>query len=397
MSTTAAGTAPVPVQSEPKVTTPPAPQAPAPKDTFLDLVNSAKSPAELRAAAERLRTLQKPPVNPPIPPQPDESGAGPTPAPKVEKPAEPAAPAEPTAPETPAEPATPSEEPTAAPEEPTTPPASEEDDDTPGDDITPTKAGRNRLPLNEDDEVGRMAAAFKRRNRDWTLEQALEAAKAKLGKNKPAEPAAAPAKPKSNMPETVDEVNAKIAELRAQKRTAATELRIDDVASLDDQIFDLAQHRESLQRQAERQETQQAAAYERQFAESEAKAADLYEFASNPESPGGRRMLEIDQALEDTGDPRFHSPNKPLLIAQMVAAELNIAPKSKKSAAVAPKPAAPAPGTPAPGKPKSQVIPGGDSRTAPAAPAKNEIDTLIAAARTPAEVLALHKRLGISQ
>ncbi len=77
------------------------------------------------------------------------------------------------------------------------------------------------------------------------------------------------------------------------------------------------------------QEEQRAIAdYNRQFDASQSRAEALYEFARDANSPGGKRMLEIDATLRANNDPLYCDPNKPLIIAQMVAKEMGIAPKS---------------------------------------------------------------------
>jgi len=73
---------------------------------------------------------------------------------------------------------------------------------------------------------------------------------------------------------------------------------------------------------------QQAAAYNQQLAAAKAKAAALYDFVGKPGSVGGRRMLEIERQMAVNNDPRYYDPNMPLIIAEMVAKEMHVAPKS---------------------------------------------------------------------
>ena len=353
---------------------------------------AAKTPGELRAATEKLRQAQQ--AKPPTPKVSAEEAAeaGNTPAataPKAEAPVT----AQPTATEeTPVEvPATveTTEEATATPATEETPEARTEDDDEDDSSVTPSTAKKLRLQLPEKDEVGRLAVSYLKRNRDWTLEQATAAAKEHLGLNKPE--AQATTKPKSDLPETVEATNQTITELRALKKQAAQELRTEDVATLDDKILDLTQHRSDLQRQAERDQVKQATVYDQQFVASEARAVELFEFAGKPESPGGKRMVEIEEALRETDDPRYYAANKPLLIAQMVAAEMNIPPRSKKVVAPA-KPAAPAPAPAA----KKGILPGGDSRSTPIVkPQVSEAESRISKISSMQELQAEMKRLGL--
>lgn len=392
-----AGSAPTPAPAaEPTpVVSPVTPQAPtssltSANEEFKRVAAAAKTPAELRQAIEVLRQAQQAKPTQPTPAKAEDGNeAAPAPAtPPSEPIVEPAAPSEapPAAPEgdTPAEPTPEPETPTPA-----EPPADldevDRDDDSP---VTATTAKRARVQLPENDELGRLTVSFQKRNRDWTLEQAMTAAKEKLGLNKPADPAAPPP-PESTLPKTVDAVNQAIADLRAQKKAAAAELQTERVAELDDQIFDLAQHRTQLERQEEKQVVQQAQAYERDFTKSEARAVELFEFAGKPDSPGGKRMIEIEEALRETGDPRWHDPNKPLLIAQMVAREMNIPPRSKKAAAPAPAAA------PATAQPKKQVLPTGASRTTPVTAPVNETAKRFEGIKTMKDLQEVYRSLGI--
>ena len=346
----------------------------------------------MRAAAELLRQSIQPPANQPLPKNPDEQ-AGQTPAPTPEAPAaETPAPVDPSAPaaETPE---TPAETP-PAPETPETPaPAKGEGEEDPDGgesptEVTPLKADRIRLRVAKDDEVGRLAAAYKARNQDWTLEQAIDAAKTKLGLNKPTDPAAPPA-PKSDLPESIEAVDAEIRKIFADKATAADELRLGDMNKLDERLWKLRDHREGLKQEAARNEIAQARHYQRDFEASEKRAAEMYEFMAQPDSPAGKRAAEIDEAFRATGDERYDAPDKPELIAKIVAREMGLAPKSKLPA---PAPKAAAPAAPAP---KKQVLPAGGGRTAPVAPAPNAIDAKITGVRTLSELKALNRELGI--
>jgi hypothetical protein len=65
-------------------------------------------------------------------------------------------------------------------------------------------------------------------------------------------------------------------------------------------------------------------------------------------------MVEIEAELLANDDPLYYSPDKPLKIAQMVAAEKNIAPR-KKGAPTTPVKPAPAPAA------KKQILPNGST------------------------------------
>jgi hypothetical protein len=227
-----------------------------------------------------------------------------------------------------------------------------------------------RLPP-DDDKVGRLALALIKRNKDLKLADAVIQAKAKLGIEEPKAavetPKETPAEePTNGLPKTVSEVDAKLKELRSQRKALTTDLKFDEAAELSDQIEDLLAHKGTLERKSEREAAEQEATaraeYERGFVASEKRASELYDFAADPNSEGGKRMKEIDDFYRDNNDPLYNSPNKPLVIAQMVARELRIAPKIPNAKKAAPAKAAPPPATP---KPKSVLPEGGAATTAP--------------------------------
>jgi hypothetical protein len=325
-------------------------------------ISSLKDPRDVK---QLLRELQQP-AAPKAPPEEKPAEAAPAAeAPATEKPAEgvETSPAE----SEPAPEVTPAEQP----EEPETEDGSTEADGP----VQPATARRLRLQLPPDDKVGRLAAALLQRNRDMPMEEAMAKARDQLGIKTPEAAPAPPPKPKSDLPETIEGVDSALENLETERVRALTALEFENVAKIDSTMRRLDRQRIVLEKDAERQQMEQAASYDRGFASSESQAISLYEFASNPESPGGKRMLEIEADLKANNDPLYASPDKPLKIAQMVASELNIAPKRKGAPAPAQKAAAPA--APAP---KKQVLPSGGSTTTP--PATNT---------PPADVLRVNK------
>lgn len=402
MSTTPArGTPEQPAVATVPAAAPAAPASSLQQPTFEQRVAAAKTPAELRAIkAEALPAMQHT-----LKTKPREfDGKQPTaetPAAPAEKPATtteeatPATPEEPTAEET-------TEETTSAGENPETEqpgPAAEEESE-PGEEddggdgpVEPISGKRTHLRLPKDDKVGRLAAALMKRNKDMGWEEATERARKELGIKNPSTTADEPATPESTLPKTVEETNAQIARLRDERRKANSEVRFEDASDLSNQIEDLIQHRFSLERQEEKRASSEEAAYNRDFSASEKRANELYEFAGKPESPGGKRMREIEAELKENEDPLYYSPNKPLKIAQMVAAELNIAPRKKGAPAAPVKAAAPAPGAP---PAKKQILPGGGSKTTP--PPINQppaINAEVQKVQSPGEWRAFKKKHGL--
>lgn len=357
-----------------------------------DRARSAKSPADIRAIIRDAKNAKPAtPVQeaPPAPP------AGETPAAEAAPAAE--APEGETAPEE-----------TAAAEgeaATTETPASETEAAPTGDDgdegdgpVSPSTAKKLRLRLPENDQVGRLAAALLQRNRDWTLGEAYAAAQKQLGvkpeQQQAAEtPKADPAKPA--LPTSIEAVDQAIENFEAEREKALTELRFEDVAKIDRQIRTHDRHRLNLEREAERTEAKRAAEYSKAFEASDAKAVELYPQAADPESPFGQRMREIESEMETLGDPLFNSPDKPLKIAQMVAAEMNIAPRRKGTPVAPAKAAAPAT-APTPAKPK-QVLPSGGSRTAPAPNPTTAIQSQVAGIKSVHEIRKFLKTVGASR
>ena len=235
--------------------------------------------------------------------------------------------------------------------------------------------------------------AFMQRNRDWTLDQAMDAARNKLGiktQQETAQPeATTPATP--SLPTTPQEVDAAIKQLRADRAKAQTELRFEDVEAASNKIEDLLYHKVTLERQADQRAVQERTTYDATFQSSEKRAIELYPDAANAESEFGKRMIEIEQALEETADPLFHDPNKPLIIAQMAARDLRVPPRRKGAPAAPAKPAAPVAT-----QPKKGVVPSGSSRTT--APVANQPPAIVQeakAVRNISDLRAVYKKLGI--
>jgi len=295
----------------------------------------------------------------------------------------------PTEPETAAEAETTTDETTTPEPEAATAETEEEgeDGDSP---LEPFAGDRLRLRFAAEDKVGRLAATFLKRNRDLTMEEALVRAKKQLGIKDERE--ATPATTEPQLPQTVEEVDAQIKQLRADRKKAYSDLKFEDASDLDEKIEDLISHRGEIKRQADTRQAEQAAEYDRTFDTSAAKAADLYPNSADPNSEFGKRMIEIERHLKANDDPLYHSPQKPLKIAQMVAAELNIAPRRKGAPAPA-KAAAPAP-TAAPAK-KNVLPAGGSKTTVSVVPQKPAIDQRVEGIKSLHDLRNLHKELGL--
>jgi hypothetical protein len=356
------------------------------QDTFKQQAESARTPADVRKAIEQMKGLPKTPAKPVTQTPPEV-------APVEEAPAE-------VAPE--ATPETSEETPTTEPgDEPVTPPAdqpmdteTDEGDDGGEGPITPVAGKRAHLRLAETDQVGRLAASYMKRNRDMPMEEAVAKARAQLGISTDTTQAAATPKegPKSSLPKTTQEVDSLMEAKFSEYEKAMTEVRFEDAAKINREIHQLNMHRSTIERSAEREQAQAAQRYESDFSASEKRATDLYPAASDEASPFAKRMAQIDADLKRNGDPLYARADKPLVIAQMVAAELKIAPRNKNATPAAKAPAAVPQQNSAP---KKGVVPSGSSRTVPPATNQPAVDPEITGIRTQADLRKQFKRLGI--
>lgn len=264
--------------------------------------------------------------------------------------------------------------------------------------VTPISSNKARLTLKEDDKVGRLAASFKHRNRDWTLEQCLDAAKSQLGiKPNGDKPAAEDKKPDPNadLPQTVEAIDAAADALQTERDKALAELKFDEVAKMDRTLRRLDRHRLNVERDGQAKAQQAVTVYENNFDASTKRAVELYDFASKPESPLGKRMVEIEEALKEADDPLYYSPDKPLKIAQMVATENNIAPRKKGAPAAKPADKPAVKPTEKAAEVKKGILPGGDSRTKPVATQKTGVEAEIPGISTLKDLRATYKKLGL--
>ena len=372
-----------PAQTVPPVAAQPAASSSTVQESFNSTVKSVKSPAEVRAAIQEMtRVLPKPGARPPVvqqpTPEPVAVEATPAPAPEVTTPpASEETPASDVGSEQPLETAPPADQPLPT----------EEDDGGEGP-VTPLTGKRAHIRVPEG-EVDKLAMAYLRRNRDWGMEQALDAAKKQLGIKPQVAPEVVPADPKR--PSTVSDTQQLIATRRADYKKAMAEVRFEDAADIMTDIQDLQDHRSTLERRADQEEVQKVAKYDSDFTKSESKAVELYPFVTDSASAGAKRMAQIEATLKANEDPLYYSADKPLKLAQMVAAELNIAPRNK-NATPAQKAAAPAPAAPAP---KKGVVPTGSSRTVPPATSQPAVDPAISGIRNLTDLRTQLRRLGV--
>lgn len=220
---------------------------------------------------------------------------------------------------------------------------SEGEEPVPAEEPEPKTPDRFRFKSKEDQAVAMLARA-----KEISL---VEAARIYAGETAAKQPEE-PAREESGEPaETVKSLSERIKTLSAEKAAALNELENERAAEIDILIDELRDKREEL-RFAEasakvENERKQAEAFERAYVASEEKTVAFYPDAAAPNSALTKKMTELDQQMRDLGDPIYHSPDKPFILAKAAAKELGI-PMTKPGAAK-PAPAPKAPMQPAPG------------------------------------------------
>lgn len=188
---------------------------------------------------------------------------------------------------------------------------------------------------------------------------------------------------------TPEELRAKRKELDKEWRNAVKDLADDDaIEAIEKQIEEL----DDQIPQAEQAHVEYANQVRGQFEQFANKTVEHYPDAAVEGSPLFNRMEEIHRTMEETGDETLNSPRKALLIAQMAARELGIAPRTVKPAA-----------TTQQGKPAAPRVKGNAPMTAPlasgsartASPPINVVDKAIAGIRTPEDFANTMRGLGI--
>lgn len=125
---------------------------------------------------------------------------------------------------------------------------------------------------------------------------------------------------------TFSEAKQELKDLRKKHSQALRDGDLDEAADVMDQLGETEELIELLAVHEEQEATAAVNEHDQAFESSVARANDLYSDFGNENSDFYARATEIDAALRDTDDNRYFDANKPLLVAQMVAKELNIAP-----------------------------------------------------------------------
>lgn len=189
----------------------------------------------------------------------------------------------------------------------------------------PEQNASNRFRIRAKDEVEAEALALRKRHPDLSLKDCLAKAELILGIEVKSEESQEEESPQGD---NVESVNAQIQELRRLRKEATDEMEFATVADLNDQIDDLRDRREELkvlesQVRAEK-DTKAQQSFDADYTKSENLAVTYYPDTTNPDSAMVKRMIELDTQMRDMGDPLYHSPDKPFLLAKAAARELGV-------------------------------------------------------------------------
>jgi len=126
-------------------------------------------------------------------------------------------------------------------------------------------------------------------------------------------------------------------DLRSKETEAFRDGDLDEVADVRDQMSDMEDLIDVLGEREKEDAVTAQTEHDAGFDDSADSASNLFPDFANEGSDFYKRCSEIDEALKDTDDPRYYDADKPLMVAQMAAKELQIAPASDKRSTPAPK------------------------------------------------------------
>jgi hypothetical protein len=187
-------------------------------------------------------------------------------------------------------------------------------------------ASRYRIKAKND--VERTALALHKANPTWTLEQSIEAAKKLHPESTSEQEGEQNASSKETQGETLESVEAQIAELKEQRKEAKKAFDTDLEIELEEQIDALKDKRAELAVKVKQQQSVEEQRFYAEANKAEERAIEFYPDAANPQSALAKEMARIDKDLIATDNPLIYDPNKAFKVAQMAANNLAIAPRS---------------------------------------------------------------------
>jgi hypothetical protein len=237
-------------------------------------------------------------------------------------------------------------------EEPAEDDGEQADEETSEDDLEEqTAPASNRFRIRAKDDVEAEALALRKRHPDLSLKDCIAKAELILGVEVKAGEST---KEEVSKGDTVESVNKQIEELKRLRKEATAEMEFDRQGELTDEIDDLREKRDDLKiretRAKAESETKEQAAFNASYAKSEKLTVTHYPDTTDANSAMVKRMVELDKQMLELGDPLYHSPDKPFLLAKSAARELGVI-MTKPSAATPAKSPRPTriPMQPAPG------------------------------------------------
>jgi len=248
-----------------------------------------------------------------------------------------------------------------------------------------------------------------------SMTEALSLARNHLGLPDPAQRAQSSDDVADNKAESEDDVfdgitqveaRSNLKELRQGQNKALREGDLDEAADFGEQIIDAEELIEVLGEREATASRSEESERSTQFEGSYTKAVESFPDFAKEDTDFFRECKEIDNALETTNDPRYYDANKPLLVAQMAARKLNVAPyyAGQKPAPVAevvkesPK-SAKQTTSPQPARTeKSAPLPSasGGSRTGVNTGATKDLQQMINAVKTPEQFAEMARSMGQS-
>ena len=202
-------------------------------------------------------------------------------------------------------------------------------------DLTPAEKAAQlpQVKLRPQNQLEMETLQFKKRNVDWTWQQAEEAAKGKLGIKTEVAPVVETNEDGTAVPslDTVAGVDAKIKELEdAHAQAMDVDFDFKKAGEIQREILRLnriATKLEMVEESARESKEQSARAeFDQKWEHAQAVASSRYPALTNPQSPLALRVAEIDRAFKEQGNELFSDPEKLIKIAMMAANELGIAP-----------------------------------------------------------------------
>lgn len=171
------------------------------------------------------------------------------------------------------------------------------------------------------------------RNQDMTLEEAIS--KVKGSSPTAPEAQAADVAPAVAAASALEALNTEWDQKKQELKAAQEDFDHEKAAQLQGEIFELMEKRMEAKAAKAQADVAQSQAWDAKVAQYEADTVRLYPAAAAPNSQLNITMQAIYATMQATDDPTLYRPDMQLKLAQMAAAQLNIAPVVNTPAPVA--------------------------------------------------------------